>query len=75
MAGYEIETKEEEILSSAYTDLTCPFVIEAQPGTYVLVSPGRSTSDNIARDDTSTALLIKVEADKSVDVGKIELSP
>jgi len=73
--GYEIEAKEGGLLRYAYTDTTGAFIIETQPGTYVLVSPGGSPLDKIARDDTGTALIIKVNAGQSVDLGKIQTSP
>lgn len=67
---YEVSTDR-----MAHTDDTGAFAIEAQPGTYVIVSPGGSPLDKIARDDAGAALLVEVMAGQTVDVGKIQISP
>ena len=64
-----------EIMYSAYTDATGAFVVEAPPGTYVLVSPGGSLNDRIARIDDTTVLFINIEAGQIIDVGEVQMLP
>jgi hypothetical protein len=73
--GYEIEFKQGEVLRSARTDETGAFVVEAQPGTYALVSPGGSPLDSIARDAIGTVVIVKVDAGQTVNLGQIWISP
>lgn len=70
-AGYKVSAEEGEPLLSAYTDAGGAFAVEAPAGVYVLVSPGGSTTDQIARDAGGTALIVEVEAGQTVDLGTI----
>lgn len=70
-AGYKVSAEGGEPLLSAYTDAGGAFAIEAPVGVYVLVSPGGSTADQIARDAGGTALIVEVEAGQTVDLGTI----
>ncbi len=72
-AGYEVSAEAGELLRSAYTGADGAFAIEAPAGVYVLVSPGGSTTDQIARDAGGTALMIEVEAGQTVELGTIEM--
>lgn len=69
---YQISAKEGKIENSAYTDATGAFTIEAPPDNYVLLSPGGSTSDKMAR-VSGTALIIEVAVGQTVDLGKIPM--
>lgn len=73
-AGYKVSAEEGEPLLSAYTDAGGAFAVEAPAGVYVLVSPGGSTTDQIARDAGGTALIVKVEAGQAVDLGTISMA-
>lgn len=66
----------EKTLSSVLTDEKGAFIIATAPGTYVLESIKGFPSNQVLRaSDSSTLLIIRVNAGETVELGEIQLSP
>jgi len=71
VSGYEVSASEGTLLRSTVTDGSGAFSITAEPGEYVLVSPGGTYDTKMARDASGMAIVLFVEAGQEVDLGSV----